>query len=73
MMRASVRDRTIIITAGIMLLASCYWAEARLNNGQIGAPLDDTYIHMRFAENLLAGDETIVYKCMWGRVLPGGD
>jgi arabinofuranosyltransferase len=55
MRRASARDQTILILVGLVVLGLCYFIEARVNHGQIGAPLDDTYIHMRFAENLLAG------------------
>jgi arabinofuranosyltransferase len=56
MMRARARDQLIIIAAAVALLVLCYLIEARVNNGYIGAPVDDTYIHMQFADNILAGN-----------------
>ncbi|OGP58400.1 MAG: hypothetical protein A2V67_02260 [Deltaproteobacteria bacterium RBG_13_61_14] len=45
----------LLFSAGIFVLIITYAVEYRVTRGHISAALDDTYIHMRFAENLLAG------------------
>lgn len=53
--RGSVWAHALIVAAGVLVLAVTYAVEYRVTGGHLGATVDDTYIHVRFAENLLAG------------------
>jgi hypothetical protein len=53
--RGSVGAHALMVAAGLFVLIVTYAVEYRVTQGRIGATVDDTYIHMRFAENLLAG------------------
>lgn len=49
--------QTTMILSGLALVMLGYfvWQEYQFTNGYIGAPLDDTWIHLQFARNLAAG------------------
>jgi len=53
--RGSVWAHALIVAAGLFVLVVTYAVEYRVTQGRIGATVDDTYIHVRFAENLLQG------------------
>jgi hypothetical protein len=45
------RDLSVII-GWFALLSAAYWAAVLIVSGQIGFPLDDSFIHLQFARNL---------------------
>ncbi len=53
-MRGLARDGAIIVAAGVGALLLFVAAERRIA-GTLGLPLDDSWIHLRFAENLASG------------------
>ncbi len=55
------RDITIIIIISIVVLGIFFYREHSYTNSQPGVPLDDAWIHYRFASNLIQG-EGFVYN-----------
>ena len=53
-MEESLRDDALIVVVGLGVLAVFVVAEWRIAGG-IGLPLDDSWIHVRFATNLARG------------------
>lgn len=49
------RDTIIILAVGVFVLAGFALAEWLRTGGQPGAPLDDVYIHLKYARNLTTG------------------
>ena len=45
----------IIITISLVIILLFFLFEYRISKGQIGAPLDDVYIHFQFSKNLAEG------------------
>lgn len=55
-MTLTSRQTTVILSSlTLVLLGYFVWQEYQFTNGYIGAPLDDTWIHLQFARNLAAG------------------
>lgn len=52
--RGPSRDDALILAVGALVLFGFLAAELRIA-GEVGLPLDDSWIHLRFAQNLAAG------------------
>ncbi|MDD3647222.1 MAG: DUF2079 domain-containing protein [Candidatus Dojkabacteria bacterium] len=51
-----IRSEFYILGTGLLILSTLLAYEFQITNGQLGAPLDDVYIHFQFSKNIVNGN-----------------